>query len=216
MTSRLNLYNSTMLECKERKLASLSVNEPARRYLDEVWDNGWVDDCLSAGMWIHAKRSVRLDPETSVATLFGRQYAFATPTDHIRTMEFCSDEFFKCPLLQVDVGKGYWFADMTPIYVSYVSNDAVYGNDLSKWPAEFTTYAMFFGAWRVHPKLTGTKVDRDELYKNMEKAKLAALSSCAMELPTKFMPAGTFVSSRLAGRNGSGYDRGSRRSLYGS
>lgn len=216
MTSRLNLYNDVLLECKERRIASLSVNEPARRYLDEVWDNGWVDECLAAGQWLHAKRSVRLDPDTSVATLFGRQYAFATPPDHLKTMEFCQDERFNVPLLQVDVSGRYWFADISPIFVSYVSNDPLFGGDLSKWPADFTAFARFHGAYRVHPKLTGSKADRAEIEKNREKAKRDALSSCAMEQPTKFLPAGTFVSSRLGGRNGGAWDRGSRRSLYGS
>ena len=215
MTSRLILYNDVLLECKERRIASLSVNEPSRRYLDEVWDAGWVDDILSAGQWLHAKRSMRLDPETSVATLFGRQYAYEIPVDHLKTMEFCTDDRFNVTLLQVDVGKGYWFADVSPLFVSYVSNDPLYGGDLSKWPPDFTAYARFYGAWRVHPKLTGSKVDRAELKKNMDIAKRDALSSSAMEQPTKFMPAGTFTSSRLAGRNGGRWDRGSRRSLYG-
>jgi hypothetical protein len=215
VTTRLNLYNDVLLECKERKIASLSVSEPTRRYLDEVWDNGWVDDCLGEGQWLFAKRSVRLDPETSVTPLFGRQYAYAKPTDHIRTMEFCSDEYFKAPLLQVDVAGSYWFADIGPLYCSYVSNDPSYGNDLSKWPADFTAFARFYGAWRVHPKLTGSKVDRAELKKNLKEAKLQAQSSDSMEQPTRFMPAGTWTSARTAGRNGGAWDRGSRRSLYG-
>lgn len=215
-TDRLKLYNDALLEVGERKLLSLAVTEPARRYLDQVWDAGWVDKVLAAGQWTFATRTVRLDAETSVDPLFGREYAFAIPPDHIRTTAFSNDEFFNRPMLEVDIAKGYWFASMTPLYCSYVSNDALYGSDLSKWPPDFCEYAARYGARRVLPKLTGNKTDKNELEKDMRKCLTRAQSADSMERAVRFPPSGTLVNARQRGRTGGGWDRGSRSSLYGS
>lgn len=215
-TNRLLLYNDSLLEVAERKLVSLSENVPARRYLDQVWDAGWVDKVLAAGQWTFATRTVRLDAETTVDPLFGREYAFAIPSDHIRTTAFSNSEFFDRPMLEVEIAKGYWFASMTPLYCTYVSNDAAYGADLSKWPPEFCDYAAKYGARRVLPKLTGNKTDKDALEKDRDKALTRAQSMDSMERATRFPPSGTLVNARQRGRTGGGWDRGSRSSLYGS
>jgi len=214
-TTRLLLYNDALLECAERKLGSLSENVPARRYLDQVWDAGFVDDVLSDGQWTFATRSVRLDAETNIDPQFGHIYAFAKPSDHIRTTALSSDEYFNSPLLQYQIDTNYWFASITPFYLRYVSNDANYGGDLSKWPSNFTSYARYYMANRVLPKLSGNKTDRAALEKRMHKAKVQAQSSDAMEEPTRFPPPGSLVRSRMRGRTGGGWDNGNRSRLIG-
>lgn len=213
MTTRLLLYQAALLECKERKLASLSEECEARRVLDDVWDGGFVNDVLSEGQWRFASRSVELTPEDDVETLFGYTNAFAIPTDHVRTTALCQDERFEVPLLGYQVETGFWYADLDPIYLTYVSNDADYGGDLSKWPPKFRRFAEIDLAYRIQPRLTGSGADRETIKKDRKRARTEAKSLDASESPTRFAPQGSWVSARLGGRRT--LERGSRSRLIG-
>src|SRR5690242_1277391 len=100
MSDRLALYNGALLALGERQLASLSENRAPRRYLDVAWNDGDVDSILAAGQWSFARRAVRMDADPSLATSFGYQYAFGRPTDYIRALAVCSDEYFNAPFEQ--------------------------------------------------------------------------------------------------------------------
>lgn len=211
MTSRLQLYNAALLELGERALASLTENREPRRLLDQVWANGAVDFLLGAGQWKFAKKSVELAPETSYTPAFGYQKAYELPADFIRTTAVCSDEYFGTPLLRYSTERGFIFADVEPLYLSYISNDAAYGGNLALWPADFTAYATAYFAGKIASKLTQDKEEWKRLFALQKKCKADALSSDAMESPTTFPPRGSWVSARL-GRSGGG---GSRNSLIG-
>jgi len=213
-TTRLSLYNGALLECGERDLASLSENREPRRLLDRVWDNGAVDFCLSAGQWRFAKRTLQLAPETSIQPDFGYRNAYAIPDDHIRTTAVCSDEYFNVPLTQYTVEQGFWFADISPLYVSYVSNDTSFGGDLSLWPQEFVQYVEAYLASKIVEKLSQNTAKWEKLYALVKRRKLDAESSDAMESPTSFPPTGSWVLSRV-GRSAGRRDRGNRGSLIG-
>lgn len=212
MATRLGLYNASLLECKERKLASLTEECESRRTLDEVWDGGFLNEVLSEGQWRFATRSVELEPEDDVETEFGYQNAYVIPDDHVRTTALCQDERFALPLLDYQVEAGFWYADLNPIFLSYVSNDAEYGGDLSRWPAAFRRFAEVYLAYRILPRLTGSTADRGELRKDLKRVRLEAKSLDAMESPTRFSPRGSFASARMGG---SIRDRGSRNRLNG-
>jgi hypothetical protein len=126
-TTRLQLYNQALRICGERRLASLTENREPRHLLDQVWAEGGVDDVLEQGQWNFAMRAVQIDSDPSVDPAFGLAYGFTKPTDWIRTAGFCSDERFSTPLLEYKDEAGYWYADITPIYVRYVSNDSGFG-----------------------------------------------------------------------------------------
>lgn len=213
MTTRLLLYNAALLECKERKLAFPTEECEARRALDDVWDGGFLNDILSEGQWRFATRSVEMTPEEDVDVLFGYGNAFAIPEDHVRTTALCQDERFNIPLLDYQVETGFWYADLDPIFVAYVSNDPDYGGDLSKWPPRFRRLAEIELAYRVQPRLTGSNVDREMLLKLGKRARTEAKSLDASESPTRFAPLGTWARSRLGSR--SSFDRGSRNRLIG-
>jgi hypothetical protein len=213
VTTRLLLYNAALLECKERKLASLTEECEARRVLDDVWDGGFVNDVLSEGQWRFASRSVELTPEDDVETLFGYSNAFAIPSDHVRTTALCEDERFQVPLLGYQVEAGYWYADIDPIYLTYVSNDADYGGDLSRWPPQFRRFAELYLAYRILPRLTGSNADRDTIKKDLKRERTEAKSVDSSESPTRFSPQGSWVSARLGSR--STLERGSRSRLIG-
>jgi len=214
MTDRLSLYNGALQVAGERDLASLTENCPPRRYLDSVWNRGAVDYVLGAGQWKFATRSVELLADTTVEPSFGFAYAYEIPTDHIRTVALCSDEFFKCPILQYNKEQNYIFTDLEPIYLRYVSNHADYGSDYTLWPADFVEYVHAYLAFKISKKLNQSNEDQQSLFSLAKRLLSDAKSSDAMEGPTVFPPAGRLVRARRGGSSGT-QDRGSRNQLIG-
>lgn len=214
MATRLGLYNASLRECGERKLATLTDDYAPRHMLDDVWNDGFVRDVLGAGQFSFATRSIEVEYDPDTTTDFGYSFAFSHPTDLVRTVGLCSDERFATPLTSYQVEAGFWYADVEPLYVRYVSDDSTYGGDLTAWPEDFTRYAELRLAWRILPRLTGSRADRAQIAKDAKRALLDAKSSDAMEKPTQFTPRGMWVSSR-AGRRGTNGDRGSRSRLIG-
>jgi hypothetical protein len=212
MTSKIVVFNGALRMCGERKLASLTENREPRRLLDDEWADGAVDYCLGAGQWKFAKRTVEIASSVGNTPAFGYANAFEIPTDLIRTTALCSDERLDTPLLAYSTEQNFWFADVDPIYVSYVSNGASYGGDLSTWPPEFVLFVEAYLAGKIVTRLTQDKEQR-KMTLSLEKKYLSeARSSDAMEGPTAFPPQGSWVSARL-GR--SGRSRGSRSQLIG-
>lgn len=214
MTSRLTLYNGALRELGERQIASLAENREPRRVLDTAWDEGAVDFCLGAGIWRFAKRTVQLTAEAGMAPTFGYQKAYTVPSDHIRTAALSADEYFNTPLTQYRFEAGFWFTDVEPIFVSYVSNAANYGGDYSLWPVEFAQYVHAYLAMQICTRLTQHEAKYDKLYKIVKDRLSDAASGDTMEDPTVFPPMGRWVSSRIGGRSGR-WDRGGRGGLIG-
>jgi hypothetical protein len=224
-TSRLELYNAALLLCGTARLAALTDEVEGRYLLDLVWDGEGVRKVLEAGLWNFAIRSQKLTPNSSVTTDFGYTNAFDKGSDWVRTVAICNDEFFESPLLQYDdEGQDYLFADVEEVYVKYVSDNASYGGDLSKWPGSFQEYAEAFFASKVINRLAA---DKDRILfllghpnyprtGHLEKAIKNARAKDAMKDSTKFFPAGSWVSARGRGRGGGPFgDRGSGGALTG-
>jgi len=217
------LYNNALLLCGERFLASLSEDREPRHLLDQVYNSNGIDYCLEQAQWWFAMRAVMIDYDPSISPDFGYQKAFTVPEDWIRTSALCSDEYFKTPLLCHAAEPDYWYADITPIYVKYVSNDTAYGGDLSRWPASFADYAAAYFATRIIGKLAGDRSDqrmtllgppgqptKGLLMLTLHRAKSAA----AQTQPTQFPAQGNWSRARL-GRRGSFRDGGNNGSLIG-
>ena len=115
------------------------------------------------------------------------------------------------PLTRYFDEANWWFADMDPIYVRYISNDTSYGYDYSLWPPNFSEFVEHYMAYKVARRLKGS-FDVKELKKDMKEALLSAKSTDAMEDPARFPPRGSWVRSRQGRR---GDDRGSRQRLIG-
>ena len=223
MTTRLDLYNKALLACGERFLSALTDNIEPRRLLDHVWNTGGNNYCLEQGQWWFAMRAVMIDYDPAITPPFGLQKAFTKPTDWIKTCAVCSDEYFKVPILGYAFEGGDWYCDITPIYVKYVSNDAAYGGDLSKWPATFTDYAAMYYASQIIGKLAGDRAEQrakifgppgapheGQLHQTLHKAKNAA----AFTQPTQYPAQGNWTRSRQGRRQGYN-DRGNRGGLIG-
>ncbi len=215
-TNRLALYNGALVTVLgERALASLSENRAPRRYLDTAWNNGAIDKLLIAGQWIFARRSVRMDADANLAPNFGWTNAFSRPTDYIRALAVCTDEFFQVPFEQYQEEDETFYGALETFYLAYVSNDAAFGADLGKWPPNFVSFAELWLARQIVGSLTGNRTEKAALDKDVAKALTKAQSTDAMEGPTKYPPSGTWVNARLRGRSGGGWDRGNRGSLIG-
>lgn len=209
-TSRLKLYNGALLICAQRSVASLTVNEEARRLLDEVWDDGGVKYCLEQAQWKFAMRTSKFDYDTTITPDFGYVRAFAKPSDWVLTSALCSDEYFKSPVTEYADEAGYWFADLNEIYVRYVSDHDNFGNDLSRWPASFTEYVKSYFAWRIIHKLPGGSLEKiSEVEKTSKRQLLFAKNRDAMAGPAQFPARGFWLNSRL-GRGSFNRDRGTR------
>lgn len=213
MTTKLELFNGALLELGERNLASLSENREPRRLLDAVWDTGAVKFCLNAGQWKFATRSAMLESSPSVTPgIDGYSLAYEIPGDFIRTVAFCSDGYFNSPILGYQQDAGFWFTDVEPIYIRYVSNDADYGGDLSLWPPNFVLYVQAYLASRIVKRNNQNKTEWQDLMRLTEIRLKAAKASDAMEGPTVFPPTGAWVRSRTGGRCG---ERGPGNRLIG-
>ena len=211
--SKLTLWNGALTVLGERKLSSLTEAREPRYKLDDIWDNDAINRCLQMGQWNFANRTLKLEASNSTTPTFGYQFAFDKPSDFIRTTSVCQDEYFDIPLTRYTDEAAWWFADMDPIYVRYVSNDSEYGLDYSIWPANFAEYVEHYIAYKLAPRLTGISYGGDDNPEKMlNRVLVRAKSTDAMESPAKFPPKGSWASARQTFRGG---DRGSRRRLIG-
>lgn len=207
-TSRLSLYNDALLMAGERALATLSDAVESRNLLDTVWNNNGVDACLEEAQWEFAMRTIQIDSDPGITPSYGYAYAFDKPTDWILTSALCSDEFFRAPLDRYVDEAGFWFADITPVYVRYVSNDSNYGGNMALWPRSFTEFVAAHFASKIILKITNDET-RLKLFINPEnpqksvrgQALLNAKSRCAMAGPTAFSAMGSWSLARQRGVN---------------
>lgn len=200
MTSRLTLYNGGLRILGERSLLSLSENVEARRRLDTAWDGGALKYCLEAGLWNFAMRTVELTYSPSVTPSFGMRYAFDKPDDFVRTGGIWSDESMKSPLLEYRDEGPYWFAELDTIYLSYVSNDAQYGADMSLWPETFVKFFEAHLASEIAMALTQNRAKMEDALTVRKIALRDAQAKDAMAQPTSFPPSGSWSRARTGGQ----------------
>lgn len=199
-TNQLQLYNKALRHLGERKLASLSEAREPRRVLDDEYDDA-LNYCLGQGYWNFAMRSIQLDASTSVTPTFGYQYAFAKPSDWLRTFAVSTDPTFNPPLLQYNDEVQYWYADSTPLYFQFISNSPSYGLDLTQWPDTFIEYVAAYLARKVCPTVTTSDAKLELMFKIEKGLRIDARAKDAMNEPPKYPPRGTWVRSRNYGNS---------------
>lgn len=211
--SKLSLYQGTCTVLGIRKLVSLTENQLSRREFDGVFSRGGVRTCLQFGQFNFAIRTILWDDSPSIPRNFGYQYAFNKPDDWVRTVGVSSDEDFQDPLLDYKDEAGFIFANITPIYFSFVSDHVDYGMDYSKWPENFTRMTEHHFASLTCMRLTQSSAKKAEIDDELKAWKLKAKSTDALDEATSFAPASSWVRARRGG--GSRRDRGSRGQLIG-
>lgn len=211
MATKQQIFTGALYELGDRKVLTTESVE-ARRALDDVYDEV-LAECLEAGSWNFAMETVQLAADTGVTPNFGYAEVFAKPTDWVKTIGISGDEYFAYPLLQYLDDSNYWSADITPIFVRYVSDDTGLGLDLTRWPTSFTRYVELELAVRVCMRLTNDKQLKEQLKMERDKARRRALNKDALDEPNpKFKPPGSWTQSRQSVTRG---DRGSRSNLTG-
>lgn len=204
MTDKLKVYNLALFHLHERRLGSLTENREPRRVLDDIWDHV-VQLCLEEAQWNFMLRAVQIDASSTVTPGFGWTYAFTIPDDWLRTTIVSSVETFSPPLLDFSEESGYWYSNITPLFVKYQSNDPLYGLDLGSWTACFTAYVAYQLAEYAAGKLTG-KAELIEgangISRRLKHARIKAKSNDAMNTGPQEMPTGTWVRSRRGFQRG--------------
>jgi len=205
---QLSIFNGALRIIGERKLASLTEAREPGRVLNDIWTDGAVNYCLEQGLWKFAIRAVQIDYDAGISPAFGYTYAFDQPNDLVRIAGICSDEFFNNPLTAYVDEAGYWYSNLQTIYARYVSNDSIYGSNLSLWPETFKKFVEAYLALQMCERI----VQNDEKLKNvMEifKRRLSdALAKDAMKAPATFLPLNSWNAARHGRTTGRPWARG--------
>ncbi len=220
-TDRLKIYNGALQLCGERQLASLSENRQPRFELDLVWNDDGVRFCLEQAQWHFAMRSSRMDYEPSIEPEWGFNRGFTKPDDWVETSGMFQDESMKTPLTDYADEQGIWYAYVDEIYVRYVSDDALFGMDLARWPATFTEYVKAYFASKVIFRLPGAQTKIEWLIGPtgrpergyLHKCLITAKNKSAMAGPATFPTRGTWSAARHG--NSRARDGGSNTRLIG-
>jgi hypothetical protein len=193
--TQLSIYNKALRHLEERKLSSLSEPREPRRYLDDEYPDA-VLFVLSDGFWKAAMRNDKIDASTTQGPNFGYKFAFPKPGDWVRTYQVADNEGFNPLLRRYDDSNNVWYADISPIYVKFVSNDPNFGLNMALWTPGMVEYLSAYLAWLCAPRLkqSGDKVDR--LEKLVKRKRADALAKDAMDLPPGQPPFGTWIQSR--------------------
>ena len=196
MTTKLALYNLALGFLNERSLSSLSENREPRRVLDSFYDQD-VAFCLGRGFWNFAMRAIKITESITIIPTFGYAFAFEHPADWVRTYMISDNERLDPLLERYNDEASVVYADMTPLYLKYVSNNASYGLNLAAWSPSFTDYVARRLAFNAAPRITNFGADRIELLNKQQKAACAiAAGTDAMDEPPQQPPAGSWARSR--------------------
>src|ERR1022692_3409337 len=196
MTTKTSLYKAALRELGERSIASLSDTGPGKLALDDVYDDA-VIYCLEEGDWHDfACRTISLEHSTDVSPVFGFNYAFEKPTDYVRTVQLGFDGFTEIPLEDYDDDSGFWYSNVDPIFVKYVSSDPSYGLELANWPKAFAFFVSTYLAMLVCTSLGGSDALRDRLEKSFKERGRDARSKDAWGQRTRILPAGSWTRAR--------------------
>lgn len=194
---KLSLYNEALGHLGER-ITSLTENREPRRVLDTYWTRV-VGHCLARHFWKTAKRVAQIDASSTLVPGFGWKYAFSIPNDWVRTYQVSMVETFTPPLWEYGEEAGYLYANNTPLYLAYISNDPLYGLNLGAWSDFFADYVALRLATQACMKITNKRdllAGPDGLINEEKRARLRAASMDAMNDPPGQMPTGTWARSR--------------------
>lgn len=204
--TQLQIYNDALLLCEESMLATVTENRKPRWLLDQVWNNGGVKACLEEGLWTFATRSVSIVFDPSVQPGFGYLYAFQQPDDFVRTAALSSDAYFTSALTHVNDEAGWWWADVSTLFVKYVSDDANYGQNLTLWTESFKAFVSAHFASRIVKNLTHNKEIQDRVEMARKNTLMSARGKDAMNEPPGFFSRGQLSRARQGMYYGRGWN----------
>jgi hypothetical protein len=126
-----------MMGYDEGRKSSTEMDDAADRVyriLDTAWDRT-VRFCLTEHYWNFATTTTSI--LGSGLTSLGFTHGFNKPSNWMRTVHVSSDPSFNASIEYRDQG-GRFYADANPLYLRYVSTDAVQDGNASTWPEIFS------------------------------------------------------------------------------
>lgn len=213
MATKLGLFNAALIEAGHRRLVDTGEPVEAGRVLNEIYPDV-VKMCLERGFWNFAMETVKLTADTGIEPAFGFTEVFAKPSDWVRTAALSADERFTVPLTRAVDDASFLSADVSPVYMRYISNDTGLGFELSRWPSSFARYVALELAYRICPTVAASESMKERIGKDRKDAEKFSLNTDAMNEPQpQFQPPGNWVNSRS---NANAFkDRGFRNRLTG-
>ena len=204
MADKLAVYNQVLLALGKRELSSLREHRPERARIDTLWASG-LRYCLAKGQWIFATRTVEATADAEVPAI-GYAKAFRKPVDWVRTLAIATDARFAMPLNEYADEQDFWFADVEPLYLRYLSDSDEFGLNLALWTSSFERYviAHFVADLYVPFQLQDGQTASPQALlalKREERERLReAESENAMNKPAAFPPPGRWLQARFGGR----------------
>lgn len=200
MADQLTIYRGALRRLGDGRLSSLTDNDSRRLKLDDAWA-GAVNFMLEQGLWNFAIRTIELSADDDYEPLFGAQYSFRKPDDWVRTNTISTDPYFKEGFEEFHDEGDYWFANIEPLYIRYVSNSPYYGWNIGRWRENFARALEAWLAFDCGLPISNDKGNRNDLFQIWEKLLKVAKSKDAVDEAVQRPPTGRLVKSRL--RSGS-------------
>jgi hypothetical protein len=180
-------------------LSSLTEVSAAREALDNAWEP-CIDYLLEQGLWNFALRPVEIDNNTAVTALYGYDYTFSKPADYVRTAAISDEGTFLGEFEDFQDAGDYWYANVDPLFVSYVSDDVAYGFNVTAWRQSFAKTVEAYLAFECGLPIAADRGNRNDLYTLYEKRLSKAKSLDAIDERVRFKPTGRLVRSRYSTR----------------
>lgn len=152
-TSQLSLYNGALRILKNAPLDTETDDRPERYALDAAYEDGLVY-CLELAAWNFASRSATL--ATAGASGMGYSRSVAFPTDYVKTIILSDQSSYFPPLENYATAGRTFFAEASNLYLTYVSKDASYGLDMTKWPITFAKVVEAHLAMEICPVVSSS------------------------------------------------------------
>ena len=208
-TTKLQLYKRACVHMEQSPISALTDNVEVRRRLDDHYDDAllWL---MEQGFWRTGMRTVEITVNEAVSPAFSFEYAHDMPIDFVKRLIVSSSEFLDPPLDEQSAGNaylmegGYLWANVTPIYMRYLSNDSSYGLDLTLWTEGMANACSCELAARAAPVVTGSKETGKELHEEATMLASRAATFDAMQQPSQRHREGRWTSDRFSSRFGNG------------
>ena len=181
-------------------LSSLTEVNPAREALESAW-NPAITYLLEQGLWNFAIRPVELANDEDAEPLHGYNHVFSKPDDWVRTAAVSDEGTFRGGFEDFDDVVGYWYANVDPLYVKYVSDDEAYGWNIGAWRQSFAKTAEAYLAFECGLPISADRGNRNDLYSLYEKRLSKAKALDAVDERVRYQPAGRLVRSRTTRRS---------------
>lgn len=201
MADKLAIYKEALRHLgNTARLSGLTEVSPARYALDDAWD-GAVEYLLAKGLWNFAMRSVEISADEDAEPLFGFSYAFSKPDDWIRTASISDQGPIGEGYEDYSDEPGYWYANVTPLYVSYVSNDDEYGLNIASWRQPFAKALAAYLAFNCGLPISADRGNRNDMFQLFTRLLKEAKTLDAVDERVRREPEGRLVKARTQRRS---------------